>query len=411
MLDLIDATARSGVAIFHEEVARDGAQGKTLITGGQRVSLARRHSELFGKLATRQLVFNAGFPSASKGEYEAVRQVISEVDCCYVGASGRAAIGEVALLVEAVKGAAYGRISIAVPTSDRMCHAMMHTTPDECLHKLLDVIRCIRDKDDVSIIDVALMDATRADVSFIADASTKLTDNGVSMVIVCDTVGSLFPREAFGFFSSLKALVGDTVSLVAHMHNDLGFGLINTLTALSCGIRGVTSSWLGLGERAGMPATEQLLFSIGYELERLPERLNIDRGIWIEPPNLKLVVPVARYVSQVTGRPLLTTDPIVGNGVNSLSTGTPFIDLELFQPYNPEKVLGIDQRIFLTALASKRIIVSVAHRLGLLPEPEQVEVLLDWVKREAFDRGVGVIEEADFLHFARTINCRRSTNL
>ncbi|WP_316203124.1 MULTISPECIES: isopropylmalate/homocitrate/citramalate synthase [unclassified Bradyrhizobium] len=408
MRDLIDETARSGLVIFHEEVARDGAQGKTLIGGKQRVSLARRHSELFGKFARHQLVFNAGFPSASKDEYESVRQVVSEVDCCYVGASGRATMEEADLLIKAVKGAAYGRISIAVPTSGRMCSAMMHASPEECLNKVLNIISYIRDKDDVSVIDVALMDAARADISFTADSCVRLTENGASMVIACDTVGGLFPSEACSFFSSLKTTVGDKASLVAHMHNDLGFGLINTLTALSCGIRGITSSWLGLGERAGMPATEQLLFLTGHEPEKLPERLNVDGNLWTTPPDLKLLVPVARYVSQVTRRPLLTTDPIVGNGVNSLSTGTPFVDLELFQPYDPEQILGVDQRIFLTPLASKRIIVSVACRLGLSPSPEHVELLMDWVKRESFDRGIGVIDEADFLHFARKIDCPRS---
>lgn len=403
MLDLVEQAARSGAIVFHEEIARDGAQGKTLLLGPQRVSIARKHMQIFGEGNTERLVFNAGFPSIGQEEFEAVREVVDNVDFCYIGASGRATIQEAQLLMRSMRGAAFGRLSIAVPVSGAMCAAMMHRTPDVCLSQIYDVVKFILDSENAFCIDVAFMDAARADIGFVAESAIALTEAGVSMIIICDTVGGLFPAETRSFFDALLHRTEDKVSFVAHMHNDLGFGLVNTLEAVSCGVRAVTGSWLGLGERSGMPATEQLLFALGHQTEMLSSRLNVPSNIWSQPPNLKEIAPTARFVSQVVGRPLLTTDPIVGPGVNSISTGTPFVDTLLFQPYDPEVALGVSPKIHITQLASKRVIEAALRVRGLFLNVEQVEQLLSLVKKTAYERGVGILEEDDFLHLLRQI--------
>ncbi|MBW7967167.1 isopropylmalate/homocitrate/citramalate synthase [Bradyrhizobium sp. BR 10261] len=407
MTDLVRDAAQSGIVIFHEEVARDGAQGKTLLTGAQRSAIAKRQSAIFGPQACRQLVFNAGFPSIGKEEFEAVRLVIDEVDECYVGAAGRAQRADADILLKAVKGARHGRIFIAVPVSTRMCETLLHMNPDECLARALDVVRYILDRSDGAFVDVALADATRADPGFVAEASEALTNAGASMIILCDTVGSLFPNEAGEFFRNLKSRTGDAVSFIAHMHNDLGFGLVNTLEALRAGIFGLTSSWLSLGERSGMPATEQLLFVLGHEPELLLRKLGVRDQIWFSQPNLRGIPPIARYVSQATGVPLTTTTPIVGQGVNSISTGTPFTDPSVFQPFDPQAVLGIPRQVLLTPLASSRVIAAVAQRLHLDLSPAETEICLRWVKSEAYMRRVPLIDDEDFCFFVSNLRAAK----
>jgi hypothetical protein len=49
-------------------------------------------------------------------------------------------------------------------------------------------------------------------------------------------------------------------------------------------------------------------------------------------------------VSEYTGVDLKVTDPIVGTGVNSISTGTPFVDTKSFQPFDPKAVLDINKK-------------------------------------------------------------------
>ena len=67
-----------------EEIARDGAQAKTLLSAQQRVDLARAHAAMFGSDGSSHLVFAAGFPSVCEEEFAAVRQVAQEVRECSV---------------------------------------------------------------------------------------------------------------------------------------------------------------------------------------------------------------------------------------------------------------------------------------------------------------------------------------
>ncbi|MCZ9337162.1 2-isopropylmalate synthase, partial [Streptomyces sp. TRM76130] len=69
---------------------------------------------------------------------------------------------------------------------------------------------------------------------------------------------------------------------------------------------------------------------------------------WWTAPDLTRLPAIARMVSEETEVPLSVTTPIVGTGVGTISTGTPFVHPQLFQPYDPTRVLGIQPKILLT---------------------------------------------------------------
>ncbi|MEV4947891.1 hypothetical protein [Streptomyces sp. NPDC053755] len=78
--------------------------------------------------------------------------------------------------------------------------------------------------------------------------------------------------------------------------------------------------------------------------------------------------------------PLSVTTPIVGTGVGTISTGTPFVHPELFQPYGPHQVLGVEPRTVLTQLASARGVTAVAARLGHTLDESQARAAMAWAK-------------------------------
>ncbi|MEO6215927.1 MAG: hypothetical protein ABIO86_07840 [Sphingomonas sp.] len=394
-MDRISQTLRQGRVVFHEEVARDGAQGKALLDGAQRARIALAHSAIFAD-PREMFVFMAGFPSAGHDEFEAVRQVVAEVDTCQIGAAVRLIRRDIDEALRAVGGAAHGRIVLILPVSNAVAQVLTKISPAQALETALGAVRHARDRSPEIAVDVAFLDAGRADFMFVADAAMQLTHAGASTIIACDTVGNMFPSEAEAFFREIRRLAADEAQFIVHMHNDLGFGLVNTLAALKAGIRGLTSSWLGLGERSGMPATEQLLFVLGHQLERINERLCFDGDLWTQSPDLRRIVPLAREISGYVGFGLRTTDPIVGSGVNSISTGTPFSDPLLFSPYDAQAVLGVPQTVQLTALASKPIIQTVARELGFELNGDPLDRALAWVKAQAYARRRAVIEKSDF---------------
>jgi 2-isopropylmalate synthase len=69
VVDHVRESAAAGRVVLWEEVARDGAQGKTLMTADIRVEVANATGALFGSDGARQVVFAAGFPAVCREEF------------------------------------------------------------------------------------------------------------------------------------------------------------------------------------------------------------------------------------------------------------------------------------------------------------------------------------------------------
>ncbi|XIE82043.1 hypothetical protein AB6O49_31245 [Streptomyces sp. SBR177] len=158
-------------------------------------------------------------------------------------------------------------------------------------------------------VDVCLADASRADAPLMGAFAQAMTGAGAGVVVLADTIGAQLPRACRDMFGAVRAAAGDDVVLASHLHNDLGLGLANTLEALAAGVRVVSSSWLGIAERAGMTATEQLLFLLARHGDEL---LGAGATPWWTAPDLTRLPKIARRVSEETGVPLGVTTPIVG---------------------------------------------------------------------------------------------------
>ena len=63
--DPIRATANAGRVVIWEEIARDGAQAKTLLSANDRLEIAQIQSSIFGAHGASHLVFAVGFPAVA----------------------------------------------------------------------------------------------------------------------------------------------------------------------------------------------------------------------------------------------------------------------------------------------------------------------------------------------------------
>ncbi|WP_035803400.1 2-isopropylmalate synthase [Kitasatospora mediocidica] len=396
--DVVRESALAGRVVLWEESARDGAQAKTLMSAEFRVRLAREHGRIFGADGPRHVVFAAGFPAVCPEEFEAVRRVAVEAEgAVSVAAVCRGSLPDVRQAVTAVRGTAHARVMVVVPASEAMARVMVHRSAHEALEAGVALVEEARGLDDAVAVDVCLADASRADHALLAAYAQAITGAGAGTVVLADTVGDQLPTEAAAMFGRVRARSGPEVVLASHLHNDLGLGLANTLEALRAGIRVVTGSWLGIAERSGMVATEQLLFLLAHRPERAARLLGDQTApAWWSTPDLTRLPGIARMVSQETGVPLTVTTPIVGSGVGTISTGTPFVHPQLFQPFDPQAVLGIAPSTVLTQLASARVVTAVAARLGHELDREQAQRAMHWVKAQAYRQGRAVVDEGAF---------------
>ncbi|WP_326954408.1 2-isopropylmalate synthase [Amycolatopsis sp. NBC_01286] len=393
--DLVRESALGGRLVLWEESARDGAQGKTLMSGDFRVRLAREHGRVFGGDGPRHVVFAAGFPAVCAEEFAATRRVAVEAaGSVSPAAVCRATLDDVRQACDAVRGTPNARVMIVVPASDVMADAMVHRPAVDALADAVTLVRAVRDGGTGVIPDVCFADAPRADVDVLAGAANALTEAGAGVIVVADTTGDLLTERCAELFQRLVERVADDVVLASHLHNDLGLGLANTLAAVRAGVRVVSSSWLGVAERSGMVATEQLLFLLAH---RTTELLG-EADLWHTAPDLTRIPAIARAVAAETGLPLTVTTPIVGTGVGTISTGTPFVRPATFQPFDPA-VLGIEPTVVLTHLASTRVLRAVGERAGLVLDRAETAAALAWVKAEAFRRNEAVVPVESLVGF------------
>ncbi|WP_406195055.1 2-isopropylmalate synthase [Kitasatospora sp. NBC_01560] len=411
MQDVVRESARAGRLVVWEESARDGAQAKTLMPAGFRVRLARAQGEAFGADGPRHVVFAAGFPAVCTEEFEAVRKVAVEAEgAVSVAAVCRGTRADAAQAVAAVRGTAHARVMLVVPASEAMAGVMVHRDARRALAEGVELVRAARESDNGVAVDVCLADASRADHGAMAQAAAAMTAAGAGVVLLADTVGRQLPGEAAAMFAEVGAGAGAGVVLGSHLHNDLGLGLANTLEALRAGVRVTSSSWLGIAERSGMVATEQLLFLLAHDPGRaalllgppagrtdgLPPGGGDGGGLWWTAPDLTRLPAIAAMVSEHTGVPLTVTTPVVGTGVGSISTGTPFVRPDLFQPYDPKALLGIEPGVVLTHLASARVVTAVAAGLGHRLDAAQARAAMTWVKARAYRTGRAEVDEQAF---------------
>ena len=87
---------------------------------------------------------------------------------------------------------------------------------------------------------------------------------GATTINIPDTVGYAVPEQYRHVFEYLRKNVPniDRAVLSAHCHDDLGLGVANSLAAIDGGARQVECTINGLGERAGNAALEEIVMAI-----------------------------------------------------------------------------------------------------------------------------------------------------
>jgi 2-isopropylmalate synthase len=318
----------AGQVTINEETLRDGEQ-----TAG--VTFLKEDKVAIAQLLAQALpgaILNAGYPPISRAEWEAVNAVAQATEGAQVECAGRCTREDFKLCYTAVSPAQFPRVSFWFPSSPLMLASRFGISADEMLARALDVLAFGRDltKGQVGL-DVALADASRADMSFLVEACGRLHEAGADTLVICDTVGRMLPHEVTPFVRELVTAVPDG-GIIFHGHHDLGHGTANALLALQAGAKGVATAVNGLGERAGMPPTEELIASLILRPDALP-------GRELHADSTKLL-PLSRLVAERSGIYPHDNKPVVGSSVLRRETGTQVDwmqrEVSTFQIVSPE---------------------------------------------------------------------------
>jgi len=240
------------VLIF-DTTLRDGEQspGNTMNTP-EKLRVARQLEALGVD------IIEAGFPIASEGDFDAVRQIAETIKESEIAGLARANNEDIDRAWEAVKVARMPRIHTFISTSDIHLKHQFRKTRDEILEIAVNAVK--RAKNHTPNVEFSAMDATRSDWDYLCRMFTEVIDAGAVTVNVPDTVGYAVPEEFGRLINYIVTNVPNISQAVisVHCHNDLGLAVANSIAAIRNGARQVECTINGIGERAGNASLEEV---------------------------------------------------------------------------------------------------------------------------------------------------------
>ena len=188
-------------------------------------------------------------------------------------------------------------IKLLVPISTLHIEKKLNSTKENILRKLQQSLNYISN---LNIkLDVCLEDATRADEAYLFEILELCNNYDIGYVSISDTVGCSTPEE---YGAIIKKIYNRNYSfgISVHCHNDLGLATANTIAGVMNGASQVETTFLGIGERAGNAAIDEVLYI-------LIKKYNIETNLDLE--NIYTISKTIETLLDYKSSPL---KPIIG---------------------------------------------------------------------------------------------------
>lgn len=207
-------------------------------------------------------VIEAGFPLASKGDFEAVKAIAKNVKGPVIVGLARTSKKDIDRAWEALKYAEKPRIHTFIATSDLHMEHKLKMEPDEVLNTAVEMVKYAKSL--CPSVEFSPEDGTRTRPEFLYKVLEAVIDAGADILNIPDTVGYSTPNEYGAFIKGIKENVPNIEKAIisVHCHNDLGLAVANSLAAIENGATQVECAVNGLGERAGNAALEEIVMAI-----------------------------------------------------------------------------------------------------------------------------------------------------
>ena len=257
-------------------------------------------------------IIEAGFPAASKGDFNAVKEISAIIKESQICALSRASQSDIQSAADALKGAAQPRIHTFISTSELHMKHKLQLNAEKVYQKVIDSVSYARNLCDN--IEWSCEDGTRTTLDFMCRTVEAAINNGATTINIPDTVGYSVPEEFTNIISHLMNNVPniDKVTISTHCHNDLGLAVANSLAGIKAGARQIECTINGLGERAGNAALEEIVMAIRTRNDLMPYDTNI---------KTEMISKTSKLVSAVTGFPIQYNKAIVGKNAFAHEAG------------------------------------------------------------------------------------------
>jgi 2-isopropylmalate synthase len=257
-------------------------------------------------------VIEAGFPIASEGDFESVKEIAKQIRTCTIAGLSRANNGDIDRAWEALKYAAQPRIHTFIATSDIHLKFKLKKSREEVLESAVNAVR--RAKSYCDDVEFSCEDASRSDIEYLCRVVEAVIAEGATVVNIPDTVGYAIPDDYGKIMRSLVERVPNITKAIlsAHCHNDLGMAVANSLAAVMNGARQVECTVNGIGERAGNASLEEIAMAVRTR----SEALNVHTTI-----NTEEIYKSSKMLVSLTGMHIQRNKAIVGDNAFAHEAG------------------------------------------------------------------------------------------
>lgn len=306
-------------------------------------------------------VIEAGFAMASPGDFEAIKQIASEIKNSTISSLARLVKTDIEKAAQALEGAKRKRIHTFIATSPIHREFKLNMSKDEILKSIKENVAYA--KSFVDEIEFSCEDATRTEKEFLVEAYSTAIEAGATILNVPDTVGYRTPQEIFELIKYLKENIRgiEKAEISVHCHDDLGLSVSNSIAAIEAGATQIECTMNGLGERAGNTSLEEVVMIIHT-------RKDIFKDYYTEI-DTKQLYPTSKLVGLLTGVTPQPNKAIIGNNAFSHESGIHqhgvLANPETYEIMSPETVGRSSDSLVLGKLSGKHAFENRLKTLGI----------------------------------------------
>jgi len=326
-------------------------------------------------------IIEAGFPIASPGDLDAVRQIAMRIKGATVCGLARALKPDIDAAIEALRPAEDPRIHTFVSTSPIHLTHQIRKSEDQVIEMAEAAVRYA--KSFTSNIEFSAMDASRSDLDYLARVCTVAIAAGATTINLPDTLGYAAPAEYAAMFQYMLMHVDGAEKVIwsTHCHDDLGLATANTLAAVAAGARQMEVTVNGIGERAGNSSLEEVVMALRTRRDQFG---GLDTRVRSE-----YLVGASRVVSRASSIVVQPNKAIVGQNAFAHASGIhqdgQLKHQENFEIMTPQSVGWERSAIVLSKHSGRAGFRARLEELGYTLEPEQAE--------HAFKRFIALCDE------------------
>lgn len=320
-------------------------------------------------------VIEAGFPIASPGDFEAVRQIAQTVRGSVICGLARCREEDIDRAWEAVRYAPQARIHVFLATSAIHREFKLRMTKEDIIERAVAGVR--RARGYCPDVEFSPEDAVRTEIDFLCQVVEAAIAAGATTVNIPDTVGYATPAHMHHVIATLRNRVPniDRAVISVHCHNDLGLAVANSLAAVEAGAGQVECTINGLGERAGNCSLEEVVMALRtrHDYYRAQTRINTRR-----------LVPTSRLVAGITGIQVQRNKAIVGQNAFAHEAGIHqdgmLKEPRTYEIMRPEDVGWAKSDLVLGKHSGRAALADRAKAMGYHLTPEQLNAVFERFK-------------------------------